>query len=178
MNTEARDAAGGRASRPMTLSRPAAREQLTEAAAALASRLDGLGVILVTLPGKSPERPDHALERTALTHALMLFSTDETARRIAAEAIVDGFIDPAQLVDPTWWTCDLARALAREIGYVEPVASRTMARHALHVSRQAVDQMVVRGDLDEARGHERPGVTRESLARAMRRRFPYAADGG
>lgn len=174
-----RDSAGGRASRPLALSRPAARDQLEAAAVQLAERLDKLGVILVSLSGQiGGQRVDHALEGTAHTYALMLFSTDETARRIAAEAITEGLVDPAQLVDPTWWTCDLARALAREIGYVEPIAPRTMARRALHVSRQAIDQMVSRGDLDPARGHDQPGVTRESLARAMRRRFPYAADGG
>jgi hypothetical protein len=160
----------------MALNRQTAHAQLREAAEVLAARLESAGAVLVTMTGRAPERIDHALTRTASTYALMLFSTDEMSRRIAADVITQSFIDPAQLADPTWWTCDLARALAREIGHVDHHVTRTTARHILHVSRQAVDQMVSRGDLDAVTGQSQPAVTRESVARAARRRYPYTSD--
>lgn len=107
---------------------------------------------------------------------MMLASSEAAARQEAAQRIADHLLDVGERDDPTFWTTDLGRAIAREIGWVGPLPTRVIARNVLQVSRQAVDQMVTRGDLDTGTGQAGPCVTRHSLQQAAARRWPHASD--
>lgn len=107
---------------------------------------------------------------------MMLASPHASAREEAARRIADHLLDVGEREDPAFWTTDLGRAVAREIGWSGILPTRTIARSVLNVSRQAVDQMVQRGDLDAGSGQAGPCVTRDSLRRAAARRWPFEAD--
>jgi hypothetical protein len=106
----------------------------------------------------------------------MLSSPEPSAREVGAGAVARSLLDVGELESPEWWCTDLGRAVAREIGYIAPAVPRAVARNILHVSRQAIDQMIARGALDTFGGHTPPAVTRESVCRAAAARWPRESD--
>jgi hypothetical protein len=155
--------------KPGHLRKAEIERQITALAGRLVQRMQRLDVHLAQ--GGTAE-----LERISGTLKRMLFSNQESTREAAASAIVAALLDIGEATAPEFWCTDLGRALAREIGWVSPLAPRVFARNILHVSRQAVDQMVTRGALDAGRGHQPPAVTRDSLRRAAEARWPRESD--
>lgn len=151
------------------LRRAEARRQIDALAGRLVRRMQRLDVHLAR--GGTAE-----LESITGALSAMLFSPEESAREAAASAICAGLLDVGELTAPEFWATDLGRAVAREIGWIAPLAPRVVARNVLHVTRQAVDQMVTRGTLDAGRGQQPPAVTRDSLRKAAATRWPLAGD--
>ena len=155
--------------RPAVLDWQEARKQLSELAGKLMLRVRRLDVTLAH--GATVE-----MERIAQTLDLMLSSEQPQVRREAARAICEGLLDVGQLTAPEWWGTDLGRLVAREIGYFTPWVPRRVAQEVLLVSRQAVHQMVGRGDLEVVKDSEDRAVSRESLALAAQQRWPRDDD--
>jgi hypothetical protein len=155
--------------RPGHLRRAEINRQVEALVHRLMMRVSGLDVVL-----------DHGIlaEEVRLDGALtmMLASHEPAARRQAARLAGDHLLDVGEKDDPTFWATDLGRAIAREIGWVGILPTRVIARNVLHVSRQGVDQMVRRGDLDAGSGQDAPCVTRRSLQIAAARRWPFESD--
>lgn len=144
------------------------RSEIVRQVRSMGSRLEGRWLAL-GLPGGAVG--------IAESLANQLVHTGNTAgRRSAAELVAKALLDVGERDDPAFWASDLGRAIAREIGWIHPTPTRVIARHVLNVSRQAVDQMVGRGDLDAGAGNISPCVTRHSLQQAAARRWPYESD--
>lgn len=129
-------------------------------------RVDALGVVFRSSLSFELARIGQAL-------ATMLTSPDEKARQEGARLIAEHLLDVGEKEDPGFWATDLGRAISREIGWVAIMPPKVIARNVLHVSRQAVDQMISRGELDSGGG---PTVTRDSLRRAAAKRWPLDDD--
>lgn len=112
------------------------------------------------------------MDKTAETIKLMMRS-QQPARARAATIISETLLDVGEREDPGFWASDLGRAMAREIGYSTPLPTRQIAAAILHVSRQAVGQMIAReGGLEGTDA----GVTRLSLQEAALARWPHERD--
>lgn len=144
------------------------RAEIVRQIRALGSRLEGRWLAL-GLPGGAVAMAESLANQ-------MVVTGNAAGRRSAAELIARSLLDVGERDDPAFWATDLGRAIAREIGWPGILPARVIARNVLHVSRQAVDQMVARGDLDAGSGQAGPCVTRQSLQRAAARRWPHEND--
>lgn len=152
--------------RPARLSRTAINVQVDELVERLVRRVRNLGAEVGD--GAIP------LDHVAATLKLMLRS-QPPARERAATIIAETLLDIGERNSPDFWGTDLGCALAREIGYAGPATTRQVAASVLRMSRQAVSQMVARGDLRE---DTTAGVLSSSLRDAARARWPYDQDEG
>ena len=156
--------------RPGALSRTEARRQIEDLAVRLANRLAALDVRLEGGGLAATAKAGKALD-------LMLAATDAKARRHAANIIAAALLDLGERNDPEWWRTHLGRVLAREVGWWAPWPSRKVAEAVLDVSKQAIAQMIQRGELEERREDGQPaGITALSLQEAVEKRWPREAD--
>lgn len=155
--------------RPGHLRRAEINRQVEALVHRLMTRVGGLNVALSHGTLSEEVRLDGTLT-TALAHR------EPMARQQAARLIGAHLLDHGEKDDPAFWATDLGRAIAREIGWIHPAPTRVVARNVLDVTRQGVDQMVKRGDLDAGTDGISPCVTRESLQAAAAKRWPYETD--
>jgi hypothetical protein len=151
--------------RPGTLRRTEINRQVEALVHRFTMRMSGLAVLAHGLLAEQV-RLDGSL-------VMMLASEERMARAAGAELIGRHLLDVGEKTDPAFWSTDLGRAIAREIGWVDLLPPRAVAQAVLQVSRQAVFQMVDRGDLEGGTGK---GVRRASLQQAAARRWPREAD--
>jgi hypothetical protein len=147
-----------------------AREQVRELAVRFINRAAALGI---PVAGEVDGNPD-SVNRVTAPLNMMLASPEPAARRQGATVVVAALADVAERSDPDWWETDLGRYVAREIGSPHPYVSRQVAAAVLGVTRQAIGQMVRRGDLDEEDGMG--VITARSLRLAAEHRWPRASD--
>lgn len=151
--------------RPGVLSRRKIRRQLEELGERLEARVMALD-----------PQGSHNFASMSRTLANIMLAPVKSARQAGADLACKSLLDVGERDDPAFWATDLGRAIAREIGWIHPAPTWAVARNVLGVTRQAVDQMVQRGDLDAGTDGASPCVTRDSLQRAAAKRWPYETD--
>lgn len=165
MNETTRQLPASFGPKPGALERREIRRQME----ALGERLEARAMAL-------DPQGSHNFASMSRTLANILVSPNPGARQAGADLTCKSLLDVGERDDPAFWASDLGRAIAREVGWIRQWPSRMIARHVLNVSRQAIDQMIQRGDLDAVQGHVPPAVTRHSLQKAAAKRWPYESD--
>lgn len=161
--------------KPGALNWTHARAQVREMAVRLINRCVALGIPIAGTPAEHHGVPDpDTINRVSGAINMMLASPSDSARVLGATYVLAGLADLGEREDPDWWERDLGRIVAREVGSWTPAgAEHKVAAAALGVSRQAVGQMVRRGDLEQS---EDGRITQESLRLAAERRWKREDD--